>query len=152
MADEATAPVTILERAMQVERDGRGFYLWAAQNLQDEAARQAFRNLADDEEQGEDAADAKDPRRRCDADGGAAGQQAQHIAAGDDEQLDQRHVFQAQRVTDIGGQVDRRDQQEGAAQPAHRGDRRRRQHEQGEEQPRLGHGHRARPVAVPEES
>jgi rubrerythrin len=43
--------VAILERAMQMERDGRGFYLWAAQNLQDADARQAFRNLADDEEQ-----------------------------------------------------------------------------------------------------
>ncbi len=51
MVDETAAPVAILERAMRMERDGRGFYLWAAQNTQDEAGRHAFQNLADDEEQ-----------------------------------------------------------------------------------------------------
>ena len=51
MAGETAAPVVGLEKAMQMERDGRGFYLWAAQNMQDEAGRHAFQNLADDEEQ-----------------------------------------------------------------------------------------------------
>ena len=107
--------------------------------------------LADDEEQGQETADTENPRRWGDADGGAAGQQAEDIAAGDDEQLDDRNMLQAERIADIGGQVDRRDQQEPAAKPAEGRDRHGRQHEQGEEQPGLGDGddsRRDRPPAL----
>ncbi len=50
MTEEIDTALTILKRAMQVEQEGREFYLKAAQTTQDEKGQETFRALASDEE------------------------------------------------------------------------------------------------------
>ncbi len=49
MAEKIANALAILKRAMQIEKEGRGFYLKAAQTTTDERGRETFTALADDE-------------------------------------------------------------------------------------------------------
>ncbi len=49
MAEDVKAALSILEGAMEVELEGRQFYLKAAQATQDEKGQEMFATLADDE-------------------------------------------------------------------------------------------------------
>jgi rubrerythrin len=50
MAEDVKAALGILERAMEIEQEGRQFYLKAAQNTQDQKGQEMFAVLADDEQ------------------------------------------------------------------------------------------------------
>ncbi len=50
MTEEIDTALAILKRAMQIEQEGREFYLKAAQTTQDEKGQETFRALANDEQ------------------------------------------------------------------------------------------------------
>ena len=50
MVENVTNVVEILKKAMEIEWEGREFYLKAAENTEDAKGKQIFRELADDEE------------------------------------------------------------------------------------------------------
>jgi len=50
MIEEVAKALAILEQAMQIEQEGREFYLKAAETTQDEKGKQTFRTLAQDEQ------------------------------------------------------------------------------------------------------
>lgn len=50
MAEEITAALAILRQAMDIEQEGRKFYLEAAQTTRDEKGQETFRALAADEQ------------------------------------------------------------------------------------------------------
>lgn len=48
--DDKQLALTILERSMDIEKEGQKFYLKASQTTQDEKGREIFATLADDEQ------------------------------------------------------------------------------------------------------
>ena len=50
MTKEIDTALAILKRAMQIEQEGREFYMKAAQTTRDEKGQNTFRALASDEE------------------------------------------------------------------------------------------------------
>ena len=70
--------------------------------------------LGETEEQREHEAAQQQPVRGCDADADGAGQQAQHEAGGDDEDVEDHHVLEAGAVGRVEQQIGDEDPRRGA--------------------------------------